>query len=109
MKNNRSIPQILFLLLLSVAALWRPAQCADGQRAHQVWYNPHSGITGSVWTYVPVHPTPFSPPNPPAPEPYQGTLSVFSDAGRFVTTVTTGGDFGNFTVYLKSGVYVIVP
>lgn len=107
MKTNRSNLQII--LLLFVFALSRPALGADGERTHQIWYNPHSGITGSAWTYVPVAPTPWSPPNPPEPLRYYGTFSIFSDSGRFVTKFATSGIFASFTVHLKPGIYVVVP
>lgn len=109
MKSSHRNRLIVHLALLSVFASLGAALGADGDQADQIWYSPHSGITGSAWTYVPVVPTPWSPPNPPAPSQYYGTFSVYSDSGRLVTTFTPTGIFADFTVHLKPGTYVIVP
>ena len=109
MKTSHNNLQIALLALLSFFAFFRAVLGADGEQTNQIWYNPHSGIAGSAWTYVPVIPTPWSPPNPPAPSQYYGTFSIYSDSGRFVTTFTTSGILANFTVHLKPGSYVILP
>jgi hypothetical protein len=108
--------RMLLLVVVMVALSMRSAagQPHDDDRAHGIWHDPHSGITGQVFKVAFVtQPLPGPGPigiGPPAIEifPYEATLFIWSDEGRFVTSVATDED-GNFQAFLKPGKYVIVP
>ena len=65
--------------------------------------HPNSGVIGQVF----IGPTcPHSPLCPDAP--FQTSISVYSDTGRFITRFRTDAE-GQFEVTLKQGRYVLVP
>jgi len=63
----------------------------------------HSGIIGQVFI-GPTCPSGFGCPD----RPFQTSISVYSDTGRFITRFTTDSK-GEFEVTLKPGRYVLVP
>jgi hypothetical protein len=68
--------------------------------------HPHSGVIGQVF----MGPTcPHISPGFDCPDrPFQTSISVYSDTGRFITEFRTDGE-GQFEVTLKAGRYVLVP
>jgi hypothetical protein len=68
--------------------------------------HPPSGVIGQVF----IGPTcPSIRPGLDCPDrPFQTSISVYSEAGRFITEFTTDVD-GQFEVTLKPGHYILVP
>ena len=67
---------------------------------------PHSGIIGQVFI-GPTCPV-IRPGVNCGPRPFQTSISVYSETGRFITEFTTDVE-GQFEVTLKPGQYVLVP
>jgi hypothetical protein len=68
--------------------------------------HPHSGVVGQVFI-GPTCPV-VTPGRDCSDRPFQTTISVYSDTGRFITEFTTTVD-GQFRVHLKPGYYFLVP
>jgi hypothetical protein len=68
--------------------------------------HPHSGVIGQVFI-GPTCPN-ISPGFDCADRPFQTSISVYSDTGRFIIRFTTAAE-GQFEVTLKPGNYVLVP
>jgi len=99
---------VIVLVCFSILASSWPAASEDRERAGQPGYNPHayshSGITGVAYFSIIYCSGTYY-----LPLIYTGTLSIFSNNGRFVTTVTPDSSRGTFIVPLKPGTYVIAP
>src|SRR5216683_945044 len=67
--------------------------------------HPNSGVIGQVFIgpLCPICPFPGS-----EYRPFQTSISVYSDTGRFITRFRTDAE-GQFEVTLKQGRYVLVP
>jgi hypothetical protein len=109
---KRILLLVSVMIVLSIRA--ETAEPHDQDQTLGIWHNPHSGITGQVFKLaVVVQPPPPGSPGsggPPSIEllPYQATLLIRSDEGRFVTSIETAQN-GTFQAFLKPGRYVIVP
>ena len=90
--------KIIFQTLNLLALLLCSAQLSFAQ-------GKHSGIVGESLMFC----CPVSGPGIECPDwPYPSTIAIYSENGRLLTTVDTGDD-GLFIIYLKPGVYTIVP
>ena len=67
---------------------------------------PHSGVIGQVFI-GPICPV-VTPDRDCSDRPFQTTISVYSDSGKFITEFITTVD-GQFQVTLKPGYYLLVP
>ena len=68
--------------------------------------HPQSGVIGQVFIgpTCPSFTLDFDCPD----RPFQTSITVYSDTGRFITSFTTDAE-GRFEVTLKQGLYVLVP
>jgi len=91
-----------FTLLIGLGLLTGWVTPSASQAAGQ----PHSGVVGQVF----IGPTcPHIRPGFDCPDrPFQTSISVYSDTGRFIVQFTTDAE-GQFEVTLKPGRYLLVP
>ena len=88
---------VVVALLLTHLALADPQTDSSGIIAH-AWYQGYCDP-----------PAPGAAPFCTLPHPYSGTFSIFTSAGKYVASASTGGLHASFTLALRPGRYHIMP